>query len=90
MKTNTTSTESDLLIISEIENARLLKDQKMRNVAVSPFTSEKLQTFTGLKYFDVDLKFRVNATLTRADQAKTIELRMTNGQPFYTHQLRYF
>lgn len=80
MITNTTSPETDLLIKSEIENNRLLKDQKMRNAAVSPLTGEKLQSFTGLKYFAVDLKYRVNATLIRADQSKTVELRLTNGK----------
>jgi len=62
-----------------IENDRNAKDQKMADPSGSPFTSDRLQSFSGLTYFEIDLKYRINAKLTRSELSKTVELTLTNG-----------
>jgi uncharacterized protein (DUF1684 family) len=81
MKTNTITTtdESDLLRKAEIENYRLLKDQKLGNPSNSPLSSEKIQSFAGLKYFEIDFKFSSKGIIKRNETRKFIELPMSGG-----------
>ncbi len=81
MKTNTSTLteESDLLRKAEIENYRLLKDQKLGNPAISPLSSEKIQTFSGLKYFEIDFKFSSKGIIKRNEPGIFVELPMSGG-----------
>lgn len=81
MKTNTSTLteESDLLRKAEIENYRLLKDQKLGNPSISPLSSEKIQSFTGLKYFEIDFKFSFRGIIKRNEPGKLVELPMSGG-----------
>jgi len=81
MKTNSNSSTDDqeLIVKSEIENIRILKDQKMGNLSTSPLLSEKIQSFTGLKYFEIDLKYRSKGIIRRSQPETFVELTMSNG-----------
>jgi hypothetical protein len=81
MKTNTITTpdESELLRKAEIENYRLLKDQKLGNPSISPLSSEKIQSFSGLKYFEIDFRFSSSGIIRRNEPGKFVELPMSGG-----------
>jgi len=81
MKTNSNSSTDDqeLIVKSEIENIRILKDQKMGNLSTSPLSSEKIQSFTGLKYFEIDLKYRSRGVIRLSKPETFVELTMSNG-----------
>jgi len=81
MKTNTSTLteESDLLRKAEIENYRLLKDQKLGNPSISPLSSEKIQSFSGLKYFEIDFRFSSRGIIRRNEPGKFVELPMSGG-----------
>jgi len=81
MKTNSNSSTDDqeLIVKSEIENIRILKDQKMGNLSTSPLSSEKIQSFTGLKYFEIDLKYRSKGFIRLSKPETFVELTMSNG-----------
>jgi len=81
MKTNSNSStdDQDVIVKSEIENIRILKDQKMGNLSTSPLSSEKIQSFTGLKYFEIDLKYRSKGIIRLSKPETFVELTMSNG-----------
>jgi len=81
MKTNSNSStdDQDVIVKSEIENIRILKDQRMGNPSTSPLSSEKIQSFTGLKYFEIDLKYRSKGIIRRSQPETFVELTMSNG-----------
>lgn len=81
MKTNSNSStdDQDVIVKSEIENIRILKDQKMGNLSTSPLSSEKIQSFTGLKYFEIDLKYRSKGFIRLSKPETFVELTMSNG-----------
>jgi len=81
MKTNSNSStdDQDIIVKSEIENIRILKDQRMGNPSTSPLLSEKIQSFTGLKYFEIDLKYRSKGFIRLSKPETFVELTMSNG-----------
>jgi len=81
MKTNSNSStdDQDVIVKSEIENIRILKDQRMGNPSTSPLLSEKIQSFTGLKYFEIDLKYRSKGFIRLSKPETFVELTMSNG-----------
>ena len=81
MKTNSNSStdDQDVIVKSEIENIRILKDQRMGNPSTSPLLSEKIQSFTGLKYFEIDLKYRSVGIIRLSKPETFVELTMSNG-----------
>lgn len=89
MKTtiNPLSPEDSIALIQAIENARILKNQKMKNPSTSPLSTTKLATFAGLSYFDIDFKYRIKATLVRTNTEKFVALPMSDGK---TRQFREF
>lgn len=58
--------------IAKIEQQRKEKDNDMRSGEDSPFVDSI--EFTGLKYFEIDAKYRIDARLTEIDQRKTVTL----------------
>ncbi len=50
----------------ELATERAMKDQFMAHHAESPFVSERIHDFSGLRYFPADEGFRVQARLVRA------------------------
>ena len=82
MKTliNTLSPEETDALTKAIEHARDLKNQKMENPTTSPLNAEKLASFAGLSYFGIDFKFRIKATLVRANTEKFVALLMSDGK----------
>jgi len=63
----------------EIKNRRVEKDDFMRNNADSPFKDTK-ESFTGLKYFDPDPKFRINADLESIENKKMVVLQTSDNK----------
>ena len=65
--------------IAEVKKEREEKDQWMRSAAESPFAANK-ESFTGLKYFPPDLKFKITASLTPITQKKPVILATNDGK----------
>jgi uncharacterized protein len=69
-----------------VETERTMKDQFMAHHAESPFVAERVDGFTGLRYFSVDESFRVTATLARLDVPAEAYLRTNrDGQAVMRH-----
>jgi uncharacterized protein len=65
--------------VNQILQEREEKDQYMRSSMESPFYSNP-ESFTGLKYFSPDLKYKITAKLTRIDQKKQVLLATNDGK----------
>lgn len=65
--------------VSEVLKEREEKDQYMRSSQESPFYSDPA-SFTGLKYFPPDLKYKITANLTRIEQKKQVLLATNDGK----------
>ena len=63
----------------EIEFERKEKDRFMKNGEDSPFKGSK-EVFSGLKYFQPDLKYRINAELVPIPDKKLIVLPTSDGK----------
>jgi uncharacterized protein len=60
---------------SEIRTERSMKDRFMAHHVESPFIAENVPGFTGLKYFPIDPKYRIRATLERVSTPEEAYLR---------------
>lgn len=69
----TTSGQNDADYKLQIENSRKEKDDFMRSSEESPF-KDSTQSFTGLKYFDPNTKFRVVADLQPIENRNMVVL----------------
>lgn len=77
-----TGSETSEAYIAKIEQQRKEKDNDMRNGEESPFNDSI--KFTGLKYFPVDAKYRIDARLVEISQRKTVTLPTSdNSQKTY-------
>lgn len=65
--------------IGEINKERADKDRFMRTSNESPFANAP-ETYTGLKYYPPDVKYRVIATLQPIQQKKTVLLSTNDGK----------
>lgn len=65
--------------VREVLKEREEKDQYMRSSQESPFYSDPA-SFTGLKYFPPDLKYKITANLTRIEQKKQVLLATNDGK----------
>lgn len=65
--------------VNQVLQEREEKDQYMRSSMESPFYANP-QSFTGLKYFPPDLKYKITANLTRIDQKKQVMLTTNDGK----------
>jgi uncharacterized protein len=59
----------------ELETERSMKDRFMAHHAESPFVSEHIDGFSGLRYFPIDEKYRIRATLRRRSNPEEAYLR---------------
>ena len=62
----------------EIKKEREDKDRFMRNAPESPFVAAK-ETFNGLRYFPVDIRYKVTATLVPAQNKQSVLLTTNDG-----------
>jgi uncharacterized protein len=77
-----TGSETSEAYIAKIEQQRKEKDNDMRNGEDSPF-GDSIR-FTGLNYFPVDAKYRIDARLTEINLKKTVTLPTSdNSQKTY-------
>ncbi len=51
--------------VEELQTERSMKDRFMAHHAESPFVSEHIDGFSGLRYFPIQEKYRIRATLRR-------------------------
>lgn len=79
------SGSSDKDYAATILKERIDKDDYMRNSDASPFTQK--DTFTGLRYFEPDLKYRVTAKLNPVEDKKVVVLTTSTGEE--NHYLEY-
>lgn len=73
-----TGSETSEGYIAKIEQLRKEKDNSMREGDDSPFGDSI--TFTQLKYFPPDAKYRIDAKLTEIDQKKALALPTSDGK----------
>jgi uncharacterized protein (DUF1684 family) len=76
----------DPAYLKEIASERTEKDNFMRTGDESPFAKSKAD-FTGLKYFPVDLKYRIVANLNPIKEKKALILATSDGKE--EHYLEY-
>jgi uncharacterized protein (DUF1684 family) len=74
----TTTAESESQYLARIEDERKQMDQKMSESGSTPLTSDQLKSFKGLSYFPVDLKYKVNARISKAD-SEQVSVSLTDG-----------
>jgi uncharacterized protein (DUF1684 family) len=65
--------------IKEIEQEREEKDQFMRTSKESPFANKK-ETFNGLKYYPIDIRYKITADLTAIPNKKVVLLSTSDGK----------
>jgi uncharacterized protein (DUF1684 family) len=63
----------------KIKTSRAQKDEFMKSGAESPFKNSE-EPFAGLKYFDPDPKFRINADLEPVEDRKMVALQTSDGK----------
>lgn len=73
-----TGTQTSEAYIAKIQQLRKEKDTDMREGEDSPF-ADSIE-FTGLKYFPVDAKYRIDARLVEIGQKKTVTLPTSDGK----------
>ena len=73
--------------INDIQSERHTKDSSYSIIAESPFGEEQLTTFTGLKYFPIDKKYKLEARIEILSKEEVVQLQTsTDRMPNY---LRY-
>ncbi len=70
--------ETSEAYIAKVEQLRKEKDNSIQSGDDSPFGDSI--AFTGLKYFPINEKYRVNAKLTQIDQKKSVSLPTSDGK----------
>ncbi len=63
----------------DIKNLRTAKDQQMTDAASTPLNAGQIARFSGLDYFSIDIKYKLNAQLVLADPQKEVSLNTTAG-----------
>jgi uncharacterized protein (DUF1684 family) len=76
---STTSNSNDADYKLRIENSRKEKDDFMKNGDGSPF-KDSPEPFTGLKYFEPNSKFRVNADLEEIENKNMVVLQTSDNK----------
>ncbi len=75
----TSSGNDDAEYKVQIENIRKEKDDFMKNGDGSPFKDSE-EPFTGLKYFEPNLKFRINADLEPVENRNVVVLQTSDNK----------
>lgn len=76
---STTSNNNDADYKLRIENSRKEKDDFMKNGDSSPFKNST-EPFTGLKYFEPDSRFRINADLEEIENKNMVVLKTSDNK----------
>jgi uncharacterized protein (DUF1684 family) len=76
---STTIGNNDADYRNQIETIRKEKDNMMKNGADSPFKNSQ-EGFTGLKYFDPNPKYRINADLEPVEEKKMVVLQTSDNK----------
>jgi uncharacterized protein (DUF1684 family) len=79
-------TASPEAYVNGIEKKREDKDHFMRSSSESPF-ADSLEAYSGLKYFPIDIKYRVSALIIPIQEKKVIVLPTSDGKE--SHYLPY-
>lgn len=66
--------------IKQIQDERAEKDRFMRNSSESPFVLDTTLTYTGLKYYSPDVRYKITATLTPIETRKAVVLATSDGK----------
>lgn len=66
--------------VKKIQEEREEKDRFMRESKESPFVSDTTISFTPLKYYPVNIKYKITATLTPIESKKVIVLGTSDGK----------
>jgi len=66
--------------VDELEANRAEKDQFFDEHPQSPIPPEERDDFDGLDYFDPDLAYRVEATVSTADPPQPVEMETSDGR----------
>lgn len=64
---------------AELKKERAEKDMYMRSADDSPFAGNP-ESFTGLKYYEPDMRFRITAQLTEIKDRKAVLLQTSDGK----------
>ncbi len=81
------SQQDSVLCLQENIAYRSNVDAEFRNDPDSPFRRDTSITFTGIRWFPIDVRFRQRAVLQRLAQPETVVVLGTKGEP--RKQLRY-
>jgi len=65
----------------EVLEARQAKDEAFRSGSASPLPADKRESFTGLKYFDPDERYVLEATFVAASKAEEVVMQTSTGEP---------
>ena len=77
----TTRTSENLdTVRRQIEAYRRQKDKWMQESPDSPLDAEQRAAFTGLKYYPVDLSYRVPAVMERSEEGQTLRIQTTTEE----------
>jgi uncharacterized protein len=74
----------------EVLEARQAKDEAFRSGSASPLPADKRESFAGLKYFDPDERYVVEATFSPASKAEDIVMQTSTGEPRKAIRARWF
>jgi len=66
--------------IETIQSSRVETQEYMKNDPDSPFNKKGEVKFNGLKYFEVDSKYKVKANIERLTSPEPTDIQMTNGE----------
>lgn len=81
---------SENLWAQEIEAHRREKDGFFRTAEESPIPPRERASFTGLKYFSPDEKYRLRVHLTPVEDPTPIPMAVSQGDPRPMHRFGYF
>ena len=71
--------QDDAAFTKEIEKERAEKDRFMRTSRESPF-AKSIESYSGLKYYPPDIRYRIIANLQPIQQKKTVILATNDGK----------
>ena len=77
-------------LTQEITTSRALKDSTFRQGEASPLLAEDRANFGGLKYFPIDLRFRLTGRLHRYARIRQVRIPDTNGTQMSVERIGRF
>ncbi len=75
-----TGSQDQSAYADKIQAERDSKDQFMRTSQESPFANDSTAAFTGLRYYPVDIRYKVTATLTPITNKQVVLLATNDGK----------